>query len=268
MFRQQFQPTFYPRGAYPRAIRARPNSDFNDAQHHGTGFGIQQESAKSDIANTIFRAVFPANKSSCKQIVVALDPGMNFLPTVTLCKPGTRGVRMSRPAWVELMQNREKLTRFFKSARFEQDQTSDVIIKLDMFVHVELPCTPADENLASIVYEVNGGPRVAVAFKETTWQHIINLETIITHLLTRYNGYSPQVFKIFEGLAHFLFNKLEYVHGRDIQETLDSTNEILRGVDPKEFKNQEPDLDSFRAIEEMKLYCVNELLEACKRAER
>jgi len=268
MNRPAYQPSFYTRGSYPRAIRGRANANFSTSQLHGANAVVQQESGKSGIANSILRCVFPCNKSSCKQLVVALDAGMNFLPTVTLCKPGTRGVKMSRSAWLELMQNREKLTRFFKSGAFEQDQHESSLIKLDNVVHIELPCAPAAEKLASLVFEVDGGPRIAVAFKETTWLHMINLETIVTHLLSKYIGYSPQVFKIFEGLAHFLFNKLEYVHGRDFQETLDTTNDILRTVDPKEFQSHSPDLDSFRAIEEIKLYCVNELLEECRRAER
>jgi hypothetical protein len=272
MFRAPFKPSFAPRGSHPRPPHSRRSLNFNDdaqqqQQTPNAAWGKKnQEAYFSDRANTVLRSVFPCNKSSCKQLVVALDPGMNFLPSVTLCKPGARGVTISREAWTELMQNREKLTRFFKSAKFDHSASS--ICNLDASAYVEFPNTTDGEKLASIVCDANSdGVRSAVSFKETTWQHIVNLEPLVSHLLTVYAGHTAKAVKIFKGLAHVLFSQLEYVDGRETQETLDLIPDILKNCNPEVY-HQDTAFDNFRACEEIKLFCIKELLEECKKAEQ
>lgn len=173
---------------------------------------------------------------------------------------------MSRDAWLELMQNHEKLTRFFKNPNFDPNGAVSTY-KLDATVYVELPYTNSADKVASLVF--NGDEdelRSAVAFKETTWQHIINLEPLVTHLLTRYAGYAPQVMKIFDGMSHMVFNTLEYIRGRESQETFELISEILRKDNPEVFLND--DFDRFRVYEEIKMFCVKNIYEACKKAEQ
>jgi hypothetical protein len=252
-------------GAHPRALRGRPNADFNEDKELDiptTRWSTNKEGLMSDRATTILRCVFPCNKSSSKQLIVALDPGMHFLPTVTLCKPGARGVRMSHKAWTELMQNREILTRFFKSSGNADTTGQGPVFRLDNFVSVELPITVGEDNVATLVYgTASTASRSSVGFKDTTWQHIVSLEPLVTHLLEVYATYTPAVVKIFNDTVHFVYRDLEYVRGRETQEVLSAITVSLRKINQDDFHN--PDVDSFRVIEEFKLFCGKFLLDAC-----
>jgi hypothetical protein len=255
-------------GPQPRAPRGRPNAEVIAEEEYipTTRWSTNKEGLMSDRATTILRNVFPCNKSSSKQLVVALDPGMHFLPTVTLCKPGARGVRMSHKAWSELMQNREVLTRFFKSSGNVDTTGQGPVIKLDAFVSVELPVTVGEDNVATLVYGTASTPsRSSVGFKDTTWQHIVSLEPLVTHLLEVYAKYTPAVVKIFNDTVHFVHRDLEYVRGRDTQEVLAAITTSLTKLNQDDFHS--PDVDTFRVIEEFKLFCGKFLLDACIAAE-
>lgn len=257
MFRVQSQPNqrSSSAGRYPRAVFDRPN---NTEPNSGTAQNTFTEASLTDKANNIFRAVFPCNKSSSKQLIVAMEPGMNFAPSVTLSKPGTRGIKIPRKAFVELMQNREKLTRFFKSEKFEPN-TPNTVIPLDAFVNVVLPGTATKHKIATLVCKTEFAPRCEVSFKETTWEHIVELEPVVSHLLAVYAGYAPLVLNLFRDIVHCVALEVVYVRGREKNDVVAHIKTVLNKID----SDAQPSklFDSVRAVEEIKLFCIDSIME-------
>lgn len=174
---------------------------------------------------------------------------------------------MTREAWLELMQQREKLTRFFNSSIVDPTAPNSTVFNLDTLVYVELPNSGEASKLASLVCNAApDGVRAAVAFKETTWLHMVSLEPLVTHLLAVYAGHSSNAVEIFKGLAHVVYAGLEYIEGRDMQETLALIPDIVKNCNPEVYKDTA--FDNFRVCEEIKLFCVRALYDECKNVEQ
>jgi hypothetical protein len=88
-----------------------------DASVQSSNESLNWDSFQADRADNILRAVFPCNKSFSKQVVVAMEPTLDFLPSVTICKPGTAGVLMPEDIYAALMQRESTVARFFKDEK-------------------------------------------------------------------------------------------------------------------------------------------------------
>jgi hypothetical protein len=217
----------------------------------------------NDRASNVHRSVFPCNKTCSKQIIVALEPTLDFRPSVTLCKPGTRGVTLSEDAFLSLMQLQSKLTAFFVGSYVKLRYK----FKLNNNAFVELH--ESGSELVSIVTETYGEPRCQVFFEQTTWQYILDLEKLITRLLEQYKQYAPAALKIFDSISHYVFKKCDSSSGRDVKETEEIVKVCLRNLPNTEYLQDAVHptfFDSIRTVEEIKLYCIRDIIKKCNAA--
>jgi hypothetical protein len=233
-------------------------SDLIEDQNHRPS----SQAFLNDMASNIHRSVFPCNKSCSKQIIIALEPALDFSPSVTLCKPGTCGVTLSEDAFLSLMQLQSKLNAFFVGNYMKPRSK----FMLDNTLSVELH--DSGSKLVSIVAETYGEPWCQVFFKQTTWQYILDLEPLITRLLGQYKEYAPTALRIFQNISYYVFKKCDSSE-RESDEAEDIVKVCLMSLPKVEHVQDAVDtgfFDNIRTVEEIKMYCVRDIVKKCNAA--
>jgi hypothetical protein len=227
------------------------------------------EAVFADPANTIYRAVFPCNNASSKQLMLALDPQKEFAPCITLCKPGTCGVKMNEKIFLNLLQVDTELTNFFNGASYPADLTlgtfndghTQAKIQLGNRHHIVLYVTKNNIKLAALVntaYET----RREVVFTDVTWRAIMKLAVLVKHLLGKYKSYKDAALEIFRGLCFSVHHEVDIGREDTFEERVLMVQDyLMKQVYSKASQSAEPTFDALRAFEDIKLTCAVQIME-------
>jgi hypothetical protein len=229
------------------------------------------EAVFADPGNTIYRTIFPCNKSSSKQLLVALEPEKEFAPSITLCKPGTCGVKMNENIYLNLLQVDKKLTDFFNGASYPADFTlgsyndgqMQAKIQLEDRHQIVLYVTKNNTKLAALVYSAYETHR-EVVFADATWHTIMKLSVLVKHLLGKYKSYKEAAFKMYRGLCFTVHHEVDFALEDTFEERVLMVQDFLTKrvfSIPKASPSAEPTFDAVRAFEEIKLTCAVQIME-------
>jgi hypothetical protein len=233
---------------------------------------LLNEALFADPGDNIYRTVFPCNKSSSKQLMIALEPEKKFAPSVTLCKPGTCGVKMPEHIFLRLLQVNDRMTNFFNGASYPAAFTlgpynegqKQEKIRLGERHHLVFYVTKNNIKLVSLVYSAYESYG-EVIFTDETWCTIMRLSVLVKHLLTKYKSYKDAAFQMYRGLGFAVHHEVLEISQTDVFEervlmVQDFFNKWIHPI-PIHSPNAEPTFDPVRAFEEIKLTCAAQIME-------
>jgi hypothetical protein len=254
-----------------------PSNDEARALQKASKESESWDSFHNDPVDNIFRSVFPCNKSSSKQLIVALEPAFDFLPSVTICKPGMAGVLMPEDVYVTLMQCTGTLSRFFTTncapnndmAPFKGDPVFERL-NLGRNYAAVLHYGKNLMKLMTLVYNPRGERSREVCFTETTWDHLNDMKKLIAHILVKYNSYAPSALALYNLVAglvrrEFVTTNSKVVDRNTCYELIKTFISNLTEIKKEEEVDDvhDPHFDQQRAVEEIKLYCVGHFVDQC-----
>jgi hypothetical protein len=254
-------------------------TDQSDGANHfknGETASILNEAEFDDPVDNIYRAVFPCNKSSSKQLMIALEPDKEFTPSITLSKPGKYGVKITESTFLKILQVNERLTNFFNGDSYLADLTLDPYndgqkhdtIQVGKRHHLVLYLTKNSEKVAALVYNAYN-THGEVTFTNVTWHTIMRLSVLVKHLLAKYKSYKDAALKMYRGLCFTVHHEVEISYEDAFNERVLMVQEFLMKrvcSIPKPSPSAEPTFDAVRAFEEIKLTCVVQITEEVAKA--
>ena len=190
---------------------------YQPKQHHGFkrpyseikhSFGqISSKPVEDKLAplktNEVVRSIYPINKSGSKQIIVALDPAIDFLPVLTIGKPGWSGVRLDVEAWKYICDAEEYITNFFngESDTGVFENVIHISNEEKLTFHMQY-----GRHVMCIASVMEGGPTVTLA--RTSWEGLLNVKKCINHQLDVLGSCSAEAFDFFATFVKAIKDRL------------------------------------------------------------
>jgi len=168
--------------------------------------------------NDILRNIFPINKSGSKQIIVGMDPALEFQTLLTIGRPGWSGVRLDGSAWDTLLQLEEHITKFFgghhDASIFEQESflNPEVKIKYQLSYGKSVVC---------FISTKEGGQFVTLA--QSSWEGLLNVKNCVNHHVEFLNNHANEVY---EFVMHFAKSLKELVPSEILHGSIPHANSL------------------------------------------
>lgn len=139
----------------------------------------------------LYRTHFPLNKCGSKQLIVAMDPSLDFETVITIGQPGWSGVRLSKHSFLVMMDSSDMINHFFK--------TGESMLKNNTFA---LSATEKLEfrsqwgkPMLVLSSSVEGGASITLA--KVTWEGLLKLRSHILHTEELVSQAQGDVFHMF-----------------------------------------------------------------------
>lgn len=235
---------YHPRA--PNSFAARPAPQFQQKEP-------QQQQAKKNFETSdrtqqnILRHVYPINNSGSKQLVIGHNPGAGFKPTITIRKPGFKGVSLNHKASGRFLEELVTLHGYF-----ENENKSEPVqpINLDLGAIVELDYF-AGKKAIFVKVEEEDSKVGCVILTAASINFIVAMKDLLQFIFARLNETAADVERLY-------FTMQGLVHAQpDIKE------KILKSLMPSDLPhapNLMPGVDFIRVFLEIKKYCELELL--------
>jgi hypothetical protein len=129
-----------------------------------------------------------------------------------------------------------------------------------------LHISKSSRRLLTLVHYQHGEPSREVCFTETTWERLIELKPLISHVLEQYKRDAPAALALYETLSHMADTECEFAAEITDKQRIDVVKKYVSRLTNivQDDVVADPLFDQKRAVEEMKLYCVGHIAEECK----
>jgi hypothetical protein len=141
----------------------------------------------------IHRVIYPLNPSGSKQVIVSMDPDEDFLPIVTIGKPGWSGYRLSMECFHILVQNIQYINTYFDNPT-------------DNYGPLHLSATETVEFRKNwgkhMIYIINKlDNTIKLCMAKPTWNGLVDVMPLLIHILGIYERHQNDAMQVFIGMA-------------------------------------------------------------------
>jgi len=238
----------------PQPARSPPPSDPVDLKPPPAPNTPKRKQPMFDTSTGILRTMFKLNESGSKVFYAYLDARVNFRPTFRISSPGCSGTELTRAQLDFLFSAAEEIDEFFQHPEKPVADTIDaktgMKIKLDNSWQVPIlkiaTRDPKPEEDPDKIYTSIG---------LITWQWIVELQEVITHVANQMMSFSPLTNKMYWAMFRVVSKKM-----RTENTPLDA-EDLLQLIQLSDLEMQfNPVFDAFRALCELKVFCKNKLV--------
>ncbi|KAF4522359.1 hypothetical protein B566_EDAN011080, partial [Ephemera danica] len=160
----------------------------------------QQKSFAELKSREILRVSFPLNRSSSKQIAIALDPGLDFTPVITIGRAGWSGIRMTAETFNVLCSYGIPLLGYFE----DQGQRKDPIL-LSSQEMLEFHKNWG-KNIIAIASNLDSSEKVTLA--KTSWEGFVKIIPLMQHMIQKYESWQTDAMEIYQALVKSIKSQL------------------------------------------------------------
>jgi hypothetical protein len=279
MYRASYSKNSRRRGPYDNKWTSSSSRKYSSRGRDDTEHQQQQmegESFAYELKHDIMRSVYPCNKSGGKQVMVFMDPALNFRPSINLGKPGHIGIKMPRGCYDLLIENSSKVTEFFEQSAAQMDE--DVLksvgaktlecISLGKDLCIEL-FIQYNTKMMSFVADKDTKDERDVIFVQQTWLQFLDLQPVIQHLLVKFSAHSVDIVNLLNVTCEHVATHYTGEVGEN-PEQVAKLKEYLKSV---ELSDVQPVFDIEKmsgfdwdlAFKELKTFCILDIVYECSR---
>lgn len=227
---------------------------------------IDQQERRTDLAekqtSEIFRVIFPINKCGSKQIILALDPSLDFQPVITVGKPGWSGVRLTLDAWLTLRGMADNISKFF-NGELDASLYTNSIVQLGSTEKISFK-----HNWGKNLLQISEGQEHDslinnVTIAKTTWDGLLNILPCINHELVNLEMWQPILLELFVTYVKKIKQCFpQDMFGSDSQLHQNDYEAIVKQItlDSLDFTQaSDTNMDIQKAFNELQAFCRSEM---------
>jgi hypothetical protein len=235
--------------SHGRTYGTRPAQAFHQREHQ------QQQAKKSSNVNfetsdrtkqNIMRYVYPINNSGSKQLVLGCNPQVDFRPTITLRKPGYKGIDLSHEGSAKLIAQIQTIQEYFANDFNDNDlQPIELqpgeLIEFGYFAGKKAIFVKKQEDDSKVGCMILTGNSV---------HFMADIYDLLKYIFEELTVNSIEIKRLYDALVVKL------------NQQPDIKKDLIRTLGPDEitFNSANCSLDYLRAFLELRKYCELELL--------
>jgi hypothetical protein len=203
----------------------------------------------------ILRVTYPLNRSGSKQVIVGLDPTLDFTPVITIGRAGWSGFRMSQEAFSVLCSYTSLIQKFFEE---ESGKYGSILLGAQEVLEFRRSW---GRNL--IIIASNTDPSEKVTMAKSTFDGFVKVIPLINYVTTKYLSYQSDAMSFFASLCKTVKSHLspDFLMSAPVVQNTHEFMHVLRDVSihSVESGTTESTIDIHQLFYELVAYCSEDI---------